>query len=166
MVGGKSKLWQLRAGIPVHKNVTLGNGDSTVQVTVVSLPADTMKMIDETVESYCKKNQDKVNDAVRVQIYNINLVHHCMRDPNSDRFSDKMTDSPEEVAEMMDLEDISRIVNAYQELILNKAPRLEMITQTQLDEIKNFLEVTPLSDLSTVLLVHLANCHRTIVSEK
>jgi hypothetical protein len=77
-----------------------------------------------------------------------------------------MTDSPEEVAAMMDLEDISRVVNAYQELILNKAPKLEMITQNQLDEIKNYLEVTPLSDLSTVLLVHLANCHRTIVSEK
>lgn len=166
MVGGKSKLWQLRAGIPVHKNVTLGNGDSTVQVTVVSLPADIMQMIDETVEAYCKKNRDKVNDAVRMQYYNINLVHHCMRDPNSDRFSAKMTDSPEEVASMMDLEDISRIVNAYQELILNKAPRLEMISQDQLDEIKNYLEVTPLSDLSTVSLVHLANFHRTIVSER
>ena len=166
MVGGKSKLWQLRAGIPIHKNVTLGNGDSTVQVTVVSLTADIMKMIDEVVEEYCKKNRDKVNDVVRTQYYNINLVHHCMRDPNSDRFSVKMTDSPDEVAEMMDLEDISRIVNAYHELILNKAPKLEMITQEQLDEIKNFLGVTPLSDLSTVLLVHLANCHRTIVSEK
>ena len=166
MVGGKSKLWQLRAGIPEHKNVVLGNGDTTVDVTVVSLPADTMMMIDEVVEEYCKINADKVNDAVRMQFYNINLVHHCMRDPNSDRLSVKMTDSPEEVAEMMDLEDISRIINAYQELILNKAPRLEMITQEQLDEIKNFLEVTPLSDLSTVLLVHLANCHRTIVSEK
>lgn len=166
MVGGKSKLWKLRAGIPVHKNVTLGNGDSTVQVTVVSLPADTMQMIDESVEVYCKQNKDKVNDAVRAQFYNINLVHHCMRDPNSDRFSVKMTDSPDEVAAMMDLEDISRIINAYQELILNKAPRLEMMTQEQLDEVKNFLEVTPLSDLSTVLLVHLGNCHRTIVSEK
>lgn len=166
MVGGKSKLWQLRAGIPVHKNVTLGNGDSTVQVTVVSLPADTMQMIDETVEEYCKKNRDRVNDTVRMQYYNINLVHHCMRDPNSDRYSAKMTDSPEEVAAMMDLEDISRIVNAYQELILNKAPRMEMISQEQLDEIKNYLGVTPLSDLSTVSLVHLANFHRTIVSEK
>lgn len=166
MVGGKSKLWQLRAGIPVHKNVTLGNGDSTVQVTVVSLPAETMQMIDETVEAYCKKNSNKVNDTVRIQYYNINLVYHCMRDPNSDRFSSKMADSPEEIAAMMDLEDISRVVNAYQELILNKAPRLEMITQEQLDEIKNYLEVTTLSDLSTVLLVHLANCHRTIVSEK
>ena len=166
MVGGKSKLWKLRAGIPVHKNVTLGNGDSTVEVTVVSLPADTMQMIDETVEQYCKKNKDKVNDTVRSQFYNVNLVHHCMRDPNSDRFSVKMTDSPEEVAEMMDLEDISRIINAYQELILNKAPRLEFITQEQLDELKNHLEVTPLSDLSTVSLVHLANFHRTIVSEK
>lgn len=166
MVGGKSKLWQLRAGIPVHKNVTLGNGDSTVQVTVVSLTADVMQMIDETVEEYCRKNKDKINDIVRTQYYNINLVHHCMRDPNSDRFSVKMTDSPEEVASIMDLEDISRVTNAYQELILNKAPRLEMITQAQLDEIKNYLEVTPLSDLSTVLLVHLANCHRTIVSEK
>lgn len=165
MVGG-SKLWKLRSGIPVHKNVTLGNGDSTVEVTVVSLTADTMQMIDEVVEEYCKKNKDKVNDAVRSQFYNINLVHHCMRDPNSDRFSVKMTDSPEEVANMMDLEDISRIVNAYQELILNKAPKLEFITQEQLDEIKKHLEVTPLSDLSTVLLVHLANCHRTIVSEK
>ena len=34
MVGG-SKLWKLRSGVPVHKNVTLGNGDSTVEVTVV-----------------------------------------------------------------------------------------------------------------------------------
>lgn len=166
MVGGKSKLWKLRAGVPVHKNVTLGNGDSTVEVTVVSLQADIMQKIDETVEEYCRKNRDKVNDAVRSQFYNINLVHHCMRDPNSDRFSAKMTDSPEEVAEIMDLEDISRVVNAYQEMILNKAPRLELISQDQLDEIKNFLEVTPLSDLSTVLLVHLANCHRTIASEK
>lgn len=166
MVGGKNKLWQLRAGIPIHKNVTLGNGDSTVEVTVVSLSADIMQTIDETVELYCKKNKDKVNDIVRTQFYNINLVHHCMRDPNSDRFSVKMTESPEEVAAIMDLEDISRITNAYQELILNKAPKLEFITQEQLDEIKKHLEVTPLSDLSTVLLVHLANCHRTIVSEK
>ena len=165
MVGG-NKLWKLRAGIPPHKNITLGNGDSTVDVTVVSLTADIMQMIDENVEEYCKKYENKVNDAVRAQFYNINLVHHCMRDPNSDRFSDKLTDSPEEVASMMDLEDISRVVNAYQELILNKAPRLEMITQEQLDEIKKHLEVTPLSDLSTVLLVHLGNCHRTIVSER
>ena len=166
MVGGKSKLWQLRSGIPVHKNVKLGNGDTAVDVTVVSLPADTMQMIDETVEEYCKKNKARINETVRVQFYNINLVHHCMRDPNSDRYSIKMTDSPEEVASIMDLEDISRVVNAYQELILNKAPKLELITQDQLDEIKNHLEITPLSDLSTVLLVHLANCHRTIVSEK
>ena len=166
MVGDKSKLWKLKSGIPVHKNVTLGNGDSTVDVTVVSLSADTMQMIDEIVEEYCKKNKDKVNESVRAQYYNINLVHHCMRDPHSDRFSVKMTDSPEEVASMMDLEDISRIVNAYQEIILNKAPKLEFITQGQLDEIKKHLEVTPLSDLSTVLLVHLANCHQTIVSEK
>ena len=165
MVGG-NKLWKLRAGTPPHKNITLGNGDSTVDVTVVSLTADIMQMIDENVEEYCKKYENKVNDAVRAQFYNINLVHHCMRDPNSDRFSDRLTDSPEEVASMMDLEDISRVVNAYQELILNKAPRLEMITQEQLDEIKKHLEVTPLSDLSTVLLVHLGNCHRTIVSER
>ena len=46
MVGGKNKLWKLRAGIPVHKNITLGNGDSTVQVTVVSLTADIMQTID------------------------------------------------------------------------------------------------------------------------
>lgn len=166
MVGGKSKLWKLRAGVPIHKNVTLGNGDSTVEVTVVSLPADTMQMIDETVEAYCKKNRDKVNDVVRTQFYNINLVHWCMRDPNSNRFTVKMTDSPEEVASIMDLEDISRVINAYQELLLNKAPKLEFITQEQLDEIKNYLEVTPLSDLSTVSLVHLANFHRTLVSER
>ena len=166
MVGGKSKLWKLRSGIPVHKNVTLGNGETAVEVAVVSLSADTMKAIDETVELYCRQNKDRVNDVVRSQVYNIHLVHHCMRDPNSDRFSQKMTDSPEEVADMMDLEDISRIVNAYQELILNKAPRIDMLTQEQLDTIKNFLEVTPLSDLSTVLLVHLTNCHRTTVSEK
>lgn len=166
MVGDKNKLWKLRAGVPAHKNVTLGNGDTTVDVVVVALSADIMQMIDETVEEYCKKNKDRVNDNVRAQFYNINLVYHCMRDPNSDKYSAKMADSVEEIAAIMDFEDISRITNAYKELILNKAPRLEFVTQEQLDEIKNYLEVTPLSDLSTVLLVHLGNCHRTIVSEK
>ena len=163
---GDNKLWKLRSGIPVHKNVTLGNGDSSVEVAVVSLPADTMQMIDETVEEYVNKNKERINDAVRAQLYNIHLVYHCMRDPYSDRLSEKMASSPDEVSKIMDLEDISRITNAYQELILNKAPKLELLTEEQLDEIKKHLEITPLSDLSTVLLVHLANCHRTIVSEK
>ena len=68
--------------------------------------------------------------------------------------------------ECMDLEDINRVVNAYGELMMNKAPKLELLTQAQLETVKKHLEVTPLSDLSTVLLVHLANCHQTIVSEK
>ena len=88
-----------------------------------------------------------------------------MRDPSDPTLSTKIASSPAEVGECLDNEDISRICGAYGELIINKAPKLETLTQEELDIIKKHLEVTPLSDLSTVLLVHLKNCHQTIVSE-
>ena len=87
-----------------------------------------------------------------------------MRDP--DDISERISSSVQEVMECMDLEDINRIVKAYGELMMNKAPKLELLTQDQLEVVKKHLEVTPLSDLSTVSLVHLANFHQTIVSEK
>lgn len=165
MVGESSKLRNLRMGIPVHKNVTLGSGDRSVMVAVVALSIDAMQQIDEQVEIYHQSNPSKVNDDVRSQYYNRLLAYNCMRDPSDPTLSTKMAESADEIAEVLDLEDVSRIANAYGELMLNKAPKLEIITEEQLELVKKHLEVTQLSDLSTVLLVHLANCHQAIVSE-
>ena len=166
MVGDNKFLRQLRQGIPPHKNVLLGNGKNSLMVAVVSLSADEMQRLDELTEEYAQQNPSKVNGSVRSQYYNKLLAMYCMRNPSDPKLEARITEDIEEVGIFMDIEDIARVCNAYGELMINKAPKLEALTQDQYDVIKKHLEVTPLSDLSTVLLVHLANCHQTIVSEK
>lgn len=156
-------LRDLRRGIPPHKRVHIGGTDG-YDVTVVILSADKCLELEELTNEYCNTREKRVNDTVRNQFYNALLVNECMRDP--DDISERISSSVQEVMECMDLEDINRIVKAYGELMMNKAPKLELLTQDQLEVVKKHLEVTPLSDLSTVSLVHLANFHQTIVSEK
>lgn len=163
MIGEKKSLKDLRRGIPPHKRVHIGGADG-YDVMVVVLSADKCLEIEEQTQDYCSSRGSKANENVKNQFYNALLVANCMRDP--DDLTVPIASSLNEVMECMDLEDINRVVNAYGELMMNKAPKLELLTQAQLDTIKKHLEVTPLSDLSTVLLVHLANCHQTIVSEK
>lgn len=67
---------------------------------------------------------------------------------------------------MLDDEDIQRVCEKYNELIVNKAPKLEVITEEELDEIKKYLEVTPLSDINTVSLVHLKYFLQTVTSSQ
>lgn len=156
-------LRDLRRGIPPHKRVHIG-GTEGYDVTVVILSADKCLELEELTNEYCNTREKRVNDTVRNQFYNALLVNECMRDP--DNISERIASSVQEVMECMDLEDINRVVKAYGELMMNKAPKLELLTQDQLEVVKKHLEVTPLSDLSTVSLVHLANFHQTIVSEK
>lgn len=163
MIGEKKSLKDLRRGIPPHKRVHIGGADG-YDVMVVVLSADKCLEIEEQTQDYCSSRGSKANENVKNQFYNALLVANCMRDP--DDLTVPIASSLNEVMECMDLEDINRVVNAYGELMMNKAPKLELLTQAQLDTVKKHLEVTPLSDLSTVLLVHLANCHQTIVSEK
>ena len=162
MIGEKKSLKDLRRGIPPHKRVHIGGADG-YDVMVVVLSADKCLEIEEQTQDYCSSRGSKANENVKNQFYNALLVANCMRDP--DDLTVPIASSLNEVMECMDLEDINRVVNAYGELMMNKAPKLELLTQAQLDTVKKHLEVTPLSDLSTVLLVHLANCHQTIVSE-
>lgn len=163
MIGEKKSLKDLRRGIPPHKRVHIGGADG-YDVMVVVLSADRCLEIEEQTQDYCSSRGSKANENVKNQFYNALLVANCMRDP--DDLTVPIASSLNEVMECMDLEDINRVVNAYGELMMNKAPKLELLTQEQLETVKKHLEVTPLSDLSTVLLVHLANCHQTIVSEK
>ena len=163
MIGEKKSLKDLRRGIPPHKRVHIGGADG-YDVMVVVLSADKCLEIEEQTQDYCSSRGSKANENVKNQFYNALLVANCVRDP--DDLTVPIASALSEVVECMDLEDINRVVNAYGELMMNKAPKLELLTQAQLDTVKKHLEVTPLSDLSTVLLVHLANCHQTIVSEK
>jgi len=159
----KRTLKDLRKGIPLHKNVHIG-GSNGFDIAVIILSADKCLEIEEQTQEYCSSKQNKINDAVKNQFYNALLCMNCMR--YIDDLNTPIANNLEEVMTAMDLEDINRVVNAYGEMMMNKAPKLELLNEDQLNVIKKHLEVMPLSDLSTVLLVHLANCHRTIVSEK
>ena len=161
MAGGK--ISKLRRGVRPHKHVRLGD---TLDVVVVLLPSDVMQDIEEQTEEYCQENKNRINQRVRAKHYNKLLCYHCMRDPDDDTFSTYMASSVEEVGASMDEEAIKRVCQAYSELLVNKAPKLEMLSEQDFEELKKYLEVTPLSDLSTVSLVHLVNFLRTIVSEK
>lgn len=160
-----SILMKLRTGIPQHKNVTLGNGDNAVKVVVVLLTSDEILEIEEETEEYCHEIGDRANHVVRDHYYNRLLCAMCMRDPSDSTFKTNVA-TVEEVGQLLDTEDIDRVCDAYRELLINKAPKVELLTEDQLVELKNYLEVTPLKDLSTVLLVHLKSCHQTLVSEK
>lgn len=163
MIGERKTLTDLRKGVPPHKRVHIGGTDG-YDVMVVVLSADKSLELEELTQEYCSSRGDKANENVKSQFYNALLVANCMRDV--DDLTVHMASSVNEVLKCMDLEDINRVVNTYSELMMNKAPKLELLTQSQLDVVKKHLEVTPLSDISTVLLVHLANCHQTIVSEQ
>lgn len=159
----RKTLRDLRKGVPPHKIVHIGGADG-FDVAVVILSADKCLEIEESTQEYCSSKQSKTNENVKNQFYNALLCTNCMRDVND--LNTQIAEDINEVMSTLDLEDINRVVNTYSELMINKAPKMELLTNDQLDEIKKFLEVAPLSDLSTVLLVHLANCHQTIVSEK
>ena len=165
MINNNSKktLKDLRRGVPPYRRIRIG-GDNGFDIAVVVLNADKCLEIEELTQEYCSTRQSKTNENVKNQFYNALLCLYCMRDP--DDLNAQIAEDINEVMSTLDLEDINRIVGTYNELMINKAPKLELINDEQLEEIKKFLEVTPLSDLSTVLLVHLANCHQTIASEK
>jgi len=154
-----SKLSNLRQGIPPHKSVTIRGMD--IEIVVVS--ADTTKKCEELAEEYANANKDKVNDRVRAQYFDTLLSYHCMRDPDDPTFQTKIAESVVEVGELLDVDDINKVMSTYGELLMNKS-KIELMTEEDYSELKKFLEVTPLKDLSTVSLVHLTNFHRSIVS--
>ena len=104
------------------------------------------------------------NQKTRAMYYNRLLCFECMRVPGN--LLTKVASSADEVGELLDDEDIKRICEKYNELLVNKAPKLEVLTEEELDSLKKYLEVTPLKDISTVSLVHLKYCHQTLVSEQ
>ncbi len=157
-----SKLHQLRNGIPPHKRINIRGVDAMV----VLVSSDTIKKCEETVEEYASNNKDRVNDKVRNNYFDQLLAYHCLRDPDDPTLNTKLASDVTEIAEILDNYDIGTIMEAYSELVMNKAPKIELLTEEQLDDIKKHLEVTKLSDLSTVSLVHLANFHLQIVSEQ
>ena len=134
MIGEKKSLKDLRRGIPPHKRVHIGGADG-YDVMVVVLSADKCLEIEEQTQDYCSSRGSKANENVKNQFYNALLVANCMRDP--DDLTVPIASSLNEVMECMDLEDINRVVNAYGELMMNKAPKLELLTQEQLETVKN-----------------------------
>lgn len=172
MAGDISYLKKMRTGQPPHKIVTLGNGSGSFEVAIILLSNDVMLSINEAVENryHVTIDGDKVirhpmdSQNNRAMYYNRLLCYHCMRVPTD--LNEKIASSADEIGELLDIEDIQRVCEKYNELIVNKAPKLEVITEEELDSLKKYLEVTPLKDISTVSLVHLKYFHQTLVSEQ
>lgn len=154
-----SKLSLLRSGTPTHTLVTL-NGD--LSVAVVAVPIDEIVQCEISTDAYIKALGEvaKDNAYIKEHAYNCQLIYRILRDPQN--LSMKMADSAEEIMKNLDAEDITRILDTYTKMMINKAPKLEFINEEQLDEIKKHLEVTPLSDLNSVSLVHLMNFHQAM----
>lgn len=176
MAGDISYLKRMRTGQHPHETVTLGNGSDSFDVEVVLLSNDEMLTINEMVEKRyhtdrridANGNEQIVTDTKdngknRSMYYDRLLCYYCMRLP--DDIEEKIASSEEEVGQLLDLEDIQRVCNKYNEILINKAPKLEILKEEDLKSLKKYLEVTPLNDLSTVLLVHLKSCHQTLLSE-
>lgn len=172
MAGGTiDKIRKLRTGKRSHSYVKLGIGDDVVQVAVVLLPSDTMLEIHELVtERYAPQVVDgelvenhKGSETARAQYNNQLLCLHCMREPEN--LDEKIFQSVEEVGSILTLEDIKRVCEAYNNLIVNNSDKLETLKQEEYDELKKFLEVTPLKDLSIVSRVHLKYFLQTLRSE-
>lgn len=159
-MSGKGILRDLRKGIPPHMTLHIGDYESGFDVAVSVISAEKCLEIEELTQEYCSGKENRTNKNVQDQFYNALLCMHCMRDVND--LTQPVAESVQEVLQYLDLEDINRVVNAYSELMVNKAPKLELMTDVELTEIKKYLEVTPLSGLSTVSLVHLANFRQTI----
>lgn len=172
MAGDVSYLKRMRSGQPPHGIVTLGNEGDSFDVAVVLLSNDTMLTISEEVEDRYHEvaDGDRMvknpldNEKNRARYYNRLLCYHCMRIPTN--LNEKVASSPDEIGQLLDDEDIKRVCEQYNNLIVNKAPKLEVLTEEELTELKKYLEVTPLKDISTVSLVHLRYFHQTLVSEQ
>lgn len=166
-----NKIRNMRMGKRSHSTVKLGMGDDSVVVAVVLLPSDIMLDINEMVEErYAPTVQDgvvvknsKKNDATRNQYYNQLLCLHCMREVNN--LDESIFSTIEEVGSILTLEDIKRVCEAYNALIVNNSDKLETLKQEDYDQLKKLLEVTPLKDLSIVSQVHLMYFLQTVLSE-
>ena len=159
MAGDVKRLRDLRRGLP-RKTISLGNGKDSFEICVVMLSADTMLDINSKVDE--KYGTDSKSIA-KSQYYNILLCTQCMR--SVDDIEEHLVYDPDELASLLDLEDIRRVCEAYNELIINKAPKLETLKEEDYDALKKYFEVTPLKDLSTVSLVHLMYFLQTVRSE-
>lgn len=167
-----SYLRKMRTGQPPYGVVTLGNGSNSFEVAVVLLPTDIMLEINEQVESRYREIKDgdktiknpKDNPKNRAMYYNKLLCFNCMRVP--DNLDVKITEDLSEIGMLLDDEDIQRVCEKYNELVVNKAPKLEVLNERELEEIKKYLEVTPLKDINTVSLIHLKYFHQTLVSSQ
>lgn len=155
-----SKLSQLRQGVPPNKTIEIRG----MKVAVIVVSSDITRQCEELTEEYSNNNKDKCNERVKGQYFDTLLSYHCMRDCEDPTLQAKIADSAEEVAQLLDIDDINKVTTAYGELLMNKS-KLELMSEEDYEDIKKFLEVTPLNDLDTVSLVHLTNFHQTIVSE-
>lgn len=154
------KLSNLRNGKPINKLVSLGN----IEVAVVVLPSDVIREIEEKTAQHMKDIDSSIA-AIKNLCFDQLLCYHCMRDPEDPTLLIKVADNVQETKDILDVEDINRITQAYSELMMNKYEGLELMTNEKLEDIKKYLEQIKLSDLNTVSQVHLENFHQAMPSK-
>ena len=71
-----------------------------------------------------------------------------MREPED--LDVKIFEKFEDVGHNLTLEDIKRVCETYNNIIVNNSDKLETMKPEDYDELKKFLEVTPTTDYNTV----------------
>jgi len=151
------KLAKLRLGTPPHKIISVKGMD----IAVVVVSSDVIRICEEAISSH-KYTKDGITDDLRNYIYDVNMCFHCMRDPED--LNIKVADSIKETRESLDMNDVHLVTQAYQDLMLEGAPKLEMITEEEYTSIKKTLEQTKVNDLNIVSQLHLKSFHLTTIS--
>lgn len=159
----------LRRGITPFKIISLSNGnDETFNVAVVLLSSDLMCDINDKVcEKYGEPTEveDKQREKAKNIYYNTLLAYHCTRVPE-EPYAEYIASCYEEFTRYMDLEDIQRITNAYNELLIDKCDKIELLTDERLEELVNFLDRQAeegWKGLSTTVFIHLTNLYNTLL---
>lgn len=156
----------IRRGRTPFKVIGLNNGDETFDVAIVLLSSDLMCDINDRVcEKYGESEEESEQLTKSKNIYyNTLLAYYCTRVPKVP-YTEYVADSYKEFCSYMDLEDIDRIVKAYNELLISKCDKIELLTDDRLEELVNFLEKQrggDWKDLDTIAYIHLTNLYNNL----
>lgn len=156
----------LRRGKTPFKVIGLQNGEDVFDVAIVLLSSDLMCDINDKVYDKYGESEEENEQLTKAKniYYNTLLAYHCTRVPE-EPYQEYVAGSYKEFCQYMDLEDIDRIVKAYNELLINKCDKIELLTDDRLEELVNFLERQrggDWKDLDTIAYIHLTNLYNNL----
>lgn len=149
------KLSSLRRDVPPHSMHEFkdGNGKPIFEFAIVLLNMEQIRRCGEQVVLFNKNNEVDDPNYSEV-IFNINLVYHCMRQP--DNLDMHIANGIDEIQEFLSEGRMNYIVEQYYLLEAVHSPKsLELLTNEEMEELKKLIGQIQLSNLSTISQAHL-----------